>query len=1038
MPPVAVPRTRLTRLLALGTAALCACLAPRAAGAPQDAPKQSPAVPAPAGQSTAPYGTGTWDADTYGNHRAVVKVAARAEAVWVHIPWRRRDNDADKKQILVIDPRSNNWQVKNVARPEVTREYADIVFEALTPGEYHVYYMPYRGTLESNYPKITYIPAEATANGSWLARNVIGTGKGGVPRWKLLPRAQVVRFESIDEFNSFHPMEVVATGAETRALLAKGGSAGYLLFAEDRKYPIRMTDDLPLRWIERGPNKAFSGEAARGESYWFQIGFYALQPITDVEVSFGGFSSAPGGKPAFGADTFRCINFGGTDWMGRPFRRPLAVRQGKVQPLWCGVEVPAGASPGRYTGTLTVLPLGLEKTALTLNLTVSKETIPAAGDDEPWRQSRLRWLDSTLALDDEIVPPYTPVAVSGRMISVLGRDVTIDELGFPASIVSRFAPEMTYVSETGREILAGPVRIVVDGESGKATAWKGEPPAFTKQAPGVAAWQTALAAGPLSLHSSAEMEFDGNIEYRVELKAAAATSLRDVRLEIPIVKNVARYLMGLGAKGGVRPVRFEWTWKAANNQDSAWVGDVNAGLQFTLKDDSYVRPLNTNFYLLKPLVMPKSWHNAGKGGCRIGDSSAKSVLISCYSGPRAMAAGETLRFDFRLLVTPFKPLDPSKHFSTRYLHAYCPVEEAAASGANTINIHHATDINPFINYPFLRPAELKAYVDAAHRRNLKVKIYYTVRELSNRAPELFALRSLGDEVLAHGPGGGFSWLQEHLGSNYIAGWFVPSLKDSAVVNSGVSRWHNYYVEGLNWLVKNVGIDGLYIDDVAFDRTTMKRVKKVLERGRPGSMIDLHSANQFNQRDGFANSANLYLEHFPFLDRLWFGEYFDYNAAPDFWLVEMSGIPFGLMGEMLQDGGNPWRGMLFGMTGRLPRVDNTAMWKAWDDFGIASSRMVGFWVDYAPVKTGNPAVHATSYIRDGKTMVALASWAPDKVAVKLEIDWKALGIEPAGATIVAPAIDKFQDAATFAPDAEIPVEPGKGWLLVVTGKDRSMG
>jgi hypothetical protein len=87
-------------------------------------------------------------------------------------------------------------------------------------------------------------------------------------------------------------------------------------------------------------------------------------------------------------------------------------------------------------------------------------------------------------------------------------------------------------------------------------------------------------------------------------------------------------------------------------------------------------------------------------------------------------------------------------------------------------------------------------------------IYYTVRELSNRAPELFALRSLGDEVFLPSPGGGFSWLQEHLGGNYIAGWLVPDLEDAAVVNSGVSRWHNYYVEGLNWLVKNAGIDGL--------------------------------------------------------------------------------------------------------------------------------------------------------------------------------------------------------------------------------------
>jgi hypothetical protein len=395
------------------------------------------------------------------------------------------------------------------------------------------------------------------------------------------------------------------------------------------------------------------------------------------------------------------------------------------------------------------------------------------------------------------------------------------------------------------------------------------------------------------------------------------------------------------------------------------------------------------------------------------------------------ASKPPLYFNFRLLVTPFKPIDTRAQFSTRYFHAYRPVDEVIASGANTINIHHANALNPFINYPFLRPGLMKAYIDEAHAKGLKVKIYYTVRELTNRAHELFMLRSLGHEVLAPGPGGGYSWLQEHIGSDYIAGWFVPDLKDAALINSGVSRWHNYYVEGLAWLVKNVGIDGLYIDDVAFDRFTMKRVRKVLDRGRPGALIDLHSANQFNVRDGFANSANLYLEHFPYLDRLWFGEYFDYGSAPDFWMTEVAGIPFGVMSEMLQDGGNPWRGMVFGMTGRMPRVEMRPLWRAWDEFGIADSRMIGYWVPDSPVKTGSPGVLATVYARPGKAMVAIASWAKEAVKVRLAIDWVALGLDPARAKLVAPAIQDFQPAMTIAPGGEITVEPGKGWLIVMS-------
>jgi hypothetical protein len=221
--------------------------------------------------------------------------------------------------------------------------------------------------------------------------------------------------------------------------------------------------------------------------------------------------------------------------------------------------------------------------------------------------------------------------------------------------------------------------------------------------------------------------------------------------------------------------------------------------------------------------------------------------------------------------------------------------------------------------------------------------------------------------------------------------------------------------------------------VAFDRTTMKRVRKVLERGRPGSLIDLHSANQFNPRDGFANSANLYLEHFPYLDRLWFGEYFDYNSAPDFWMVEMAGIPFGLMGEMLQDGGNPWRGMIYGMTNRLPWTSNSdprPLWRLWDDFGIQDTEMLGYWVPDAPVRTGREDVLATTYTKRGKALVSIASWAKERAEVRLQIDWQRLGLDPASATITAPAVERFQEARVFKVGEPIPVEPGKGWLLVL--------
>jgi hypothetical protein len=274
----------------------------------------------------------------------------------------------------------------------------------------------------------------------------------------------------------------------------------------------------------------------------------------------------------------------------------------------------------------------------------------------------------------------------------------------------------------------------------------------------------------------------------------------------------------------------------------------------------------------------------------------------------------------------------------------------------------------------------------------------------------FAFRSLGEEILNDGEGGGHSWMQEHLESDYHSAWHAWRVDDAAMLNKGTSRWTNYYIEGLSWLASNQHIDGLYLDDIAFSRETVKRLVSVLDMERDDIVIDLHSANQFNERDGHINSAMLYLEHFPFISRLWFGEYFEYDRDEDYWLTEVSGLPFGLMGEMLQDGGHPYRGMLYGMTARkYGNVDPRPIWKMMNEFGIAESRMLGYWLEDAPVTTDNPRVLATTYVRADGVLIALASWSEIGETVRLTVDPTALDTA-SGWLAVTPAVEGLQSAA----------------------------
>lgn len=967
------------------------------------------------------YGTGVWNADSLGNHRVVVSVDQPSDAVLALIQWRRKDFNPENKDLIVIDAKTGK-RITNVCRFQINREKGEVVFQPQTvPGDYYIYYLKNISSGSKYYPTVTYPGFEETASAEWKKANRLTGKKAPEP-----PQATVKQFQAINEFHSFYPMEVIATAKEKDDLLKSQPEDPYILFTEDRRYPIRMTTDLPYKWIEDNRHDSFEGTADKGEYYTFQIGLWAARKdVNHLKLTYSALVNSQTGE-SIPASAFTCFNTGGVDVTGSVFEKDCSVPKGKVQALWVGTMVPEQLTAGQYTGTVTVQAAGMKPKQVKVTLNVTDNLIANHGDNEPWRHSRLRWLNSQIGFDDEVIAPYIPLNVQDKTISLLGRKVTLQPNGFPAQITSYFKETLTEIGTEGLDILSRPMELTT-GEN-----WENLDFTYTKRKAGALGWHATNQNNQFIMNLDAQIESDGNMEYKVVLIARKDGEINDIALRTELAPNIAQYMMGLGEKGGYCPQNLEWKWGVEKNQDALWTGSVNGGLQLRFYDDKYERPLNTNFYHEKPLHMPVSWCNNGNGGIKL-SAAGKNTLINAYSGKRTVKKGDRLCFYFNVLITPFRTINPDKQWQDRYYHGYDFIDKTHEFGATVVNIHHANAINPFINYPFLRTREMKAYIDGAHAKNMKVKIYNTVRELSNSCTEIFALRSLNGEIFSKGKGGGYSWLQEHYDQDYIAAWFAYNVQDAAIVNTGVSRWHNYYMEGLDWLVKNVGIDGLYIDDLAFDRMSMKRVRKILNRTNPGAMIDLHSANQFNDKDGFANSANLYLEHFPYLDRLWFGEYFDYDMPPEFWMVEVSGIPYGLMGEMLWEGGNKWRGMLYGMTGRNPGygVDNRPLWKFWDEFGMKGSEMIGYWVKDNPVKTGREKTLATIYRKTGtKTLVSLATWEDHDVDVTLQIDWAKLGLDPAKVSLHAPAIENFQPEKTWKPGDTVTVPKGKGWLIVI--------
>ena len=151
-----------------------------------------------------------------------------------------------------------------------------------------------------------------------------------------MPQASVKKIEARTDFDRFDPMDVIATQDETNKLVAMQPGKPFLLFPQDRQFPIRMTDDLPQRWIQEGPRENFRGTARRGEFFTFQVGIYACRTgVQILSIASSDLKSASG--TTIPASAIRCFNLGGTDWLGREFSKNVAISQGKIwRSLWFG------------------------------------------------------------------------------------------------------------------------------------------------------------------------------------------------------------------------------------------------------------------------------------------------------------------------------------------------------------------------------------------------------------------------------------------------------------------------------------------------------------------------------------------------------------------------------------------------------------------------------------------------------------------------------------------------------------------------------
>lgn len=946
-----------------------------------------------------------------GNHRAIIQINDPSEAVRLQVDWRRRDRSSENRRFIIIHSNTTDT-IPNIARISVNNEHCDITFGPVNQkGIYYFYYLPYQPDSTYGSYMYDYYKKESPPEDSWLAN----IGLDDSLSLSKIPVAECDEIQSRTSFDSFYPMEIIPTTSEKALFLSKTGR-DYHVFTEDRQFPIRMTREIPLKWIVDYDSSFFHGSADRNEYYTFQLGIYAAKKkLSNIRLEF---SDLRNNEHIIPAKAFTCFNLSGIDPTGKSFSKVIDILHTRVQPMWIGLDIPELIVPGDYYGSIRVIPENSDPVEIPIQITISDKYLEDRGDSEPWRHSRLRWLNSTLGLDNEPVEPYTPIEVNDeKILSLSGKEIDLSKNSFPASIKIR-----------GNEILSAPISFEISNE-----IFQVQPIKFDSEEAGLVEGSWTAESKNMDLSGQTTIEFDGYINYKIKVKAKKDLDKIDFKLVIPFNPDIAEFIMGMGLPGAAIPEFHTAPWEGPH--DSFWIGNTKGGLHCELRGSDYHGPL-LNLYHPE---YPDSWFNSGKGRFEI-KTLANQIRATISSGIRSMKEGEELEFEFSLLLTPLKEVNHNSQFTNRYYHSGGipnPQPEDLEAGIRIINVHHANEFIPYINYPFIDTEKLKNFIDESHSKGLKVKIYYTVRELTNHLPELWALRSLGYEVLQNGPGGGFPWLREHVRSNYHRQWYHPYTDggaDAALLTTpGDSRWYNYYIEGLAWLIRNLDIDGIYMDDVSFDRNILKRMRKVMAKEKPGTLIDLHSNTGFSK-----GPATQYTAYFPYVDKLWFGESFQYNdMSPENWLVEVSGLPFGLMGDMLQGGGNRWLGMLFGMTARLPwysaeiLADPRPVWKFWDEYEINNTRMIGFWEKDCPVYTNDPDIKVTVYEGHDKFILAVGNFGEVSKEIQLSYTSEIINlVNNKEKKLVAPFVKDYQKSASFNLNDKILVASNKGWLFIL--------
>jgi hypothetical protein len=257
-------------------------------------------------------------------------------------------------------------------------------------------------------------------------------------------------------------------------------------------------------------------------------------------------------------------------------------------------------APGEYT--LRVAALGADGTE-------------RAAVTESFQRPEVTWEDAP-TFEGVVPEPWTPIEWDAGALGVWGRTHEFGAGPLPTAVVAQ-----------EREVLAGAVRLAVDGEE---PVWSEAE--VVAQAPDALEREGAGAAGEVALEWRTRMEYDGMLRCDLALEPAGERAeIHALELALPVSPEQGRYVLA--------PTMVDWTEDtiALGWRDMVWLTGREAGIcWFAESDANWVNPEGAT-----PITVER-----GEDG---------TTLTLTMIGEPVTIEGP-VRYTFGLQATPTRPL----------------------------------------------------------------------------------------------------------------------------------------------------------------------------------------------------------------------------------------------------------------------------------------------------------------------------------------------------------------------------------------------